>query len=92
MSKKRDHLEVIHDILEVLRDRRGKVKPTHILYKSNLSSQMLKEYLTELLEKEFLTENKEKKGRTTYSLTEKGFNFLKDYKVIKSFTESYGLN
>ena len=92
MTKKRDHLEVIHDILEVLRDKKGKVKPTHILYKSNLSSLMLKEYLTELLEKKFIEENKEKKGRLSYSLREKGFNFLRDYKIIKSFTESYGLN
>ena len=91
MSKKRDHLEIIHDILLVLKDKRGRVKPTHILYKSNLSSQMLKDYLSELLQKRFIIENNEKKGRSTFTLTQKGYDFLNDYKAIKAFTESYGL-
>lgn len=90
MSKKRDRLEIIKDILELLRDKNGDVKPTHILYKSNLSSQMLKEYLSDLLDKEFIN-SKKAKGRTTYTLTDKGYNFLKDYEIIKSFTDSYGL-
>jgi len=27
-----------------------------------------------------------------YSLTEKGHNFLRDYKIIKGFVDSYNLN
>lgn len=91
MSKKRNRLEIIHDMLKVIRDKGGNVKPTHILYKSNLSHDMLKEYLNDLIEKKFIIEKKDKKKKANYNLTEKGFNYLKDYSVIKAFTESYGL-
>jgi predicted transcriptional regulator len=90
MNKKRTRLEVMHDILEVVKNKNGKIKPTHILYKSNLSYQMMEEYLTELIGKGFLQEIKLKKGRT-YSLTEKGFEFLSKYSMIKEFTYSFGL-
>ena len=91
MSKKRERLEIIYDILRAIRDKGKDAKPTHILYKSNLSHDMLKDYLKELLDKDFITEETDKKNRTRYNLKEKGFNYLKEYAVIKSFTESYGL-
>jgi predicted transcriptional regulator len=49
MNKKRDRLQVIYDILKVIKEKNGRIKPTHILYKSNLSHQMMDEYLRELL-------------------------------------------
>ena len=91
MSKKRTRLEVMHDILEVIKNRSGKIKPTHILYKSNLSYQMMEEYLKELIEKGFLIEQKTKNGRT-YAITEKGVMFLSKYSMIKEFTNSFGLD
>lgn len=90
MGKKRTRLEVMHDILEVVKTRNGKIKPTHILYKSNLSYQMMEEYLGELIEKGFLVQKKLKQGRT-YELTAKGFEFLQKYSMIKDFTTSFGL-
>jgi len=90
MSKKRTRLEVTYDILQVIRNRNGKIKPTHILYKSNLSYQMMDEYLRELIQKSFIVEKKLKNGRT-YALTEKGFKFLDQYSIIKDFTTSFGL-
>ncbi|MFH1591127.1 MAG: winged helix-turn-helix domain-containing protein [archaeon] len=91
MSKKRDRLEIIRDILLAVREKRGKVRPTHILYKSNLSHQSLTEYLRELLLKEFLIETEDVKGKKTYDLTDKGFKFLEEYSVIQGFIDSYGL-
>jgi len=91
MVKKRDRLQIIHDILRVIKEKNGKIKPTHILYKSNLSHQMMEEYLAELIEKKFIVENREKKGRT-YSLTEKGFEYLERYKFILEFSDSFGLH
>jgi predicted transcriptional regulator len=91
MSKKRERTEIIHDILQVIRDKKS-VKPTHILYKSNLSHQMLSEYLSELMAKEFVLEKKDKDGRKTYELTDKGHNYLNEYKAIVTFMDSYGLN
>lgn len=91
MSKKRTRLEVMHDILQVVKNKNGKIKPTHILYKSNLSHQMMEEYMKELIEKKFIIENSEKTGRT-YSITQKGMNFLDKYGLIKEFTSSFGLD
>jgi len=88
--KKRDRLTIIHDILQVIMQK-PKAKPTHILYKSNLSHQMLTEYINELIEKGFITEKKEKNTKS-YTLTDKGYNFISDYSKIKSFIESYGLD
>ncbi|HVY01187.1 MAG TPA: winged helix-turn-helix domain-containing protein [Candidatus Nanoarchaeia archaeon] len=89
MTKKRTRLEVIKDILEVIKAKNGKIKPTHILYKSNLSYQMMEDYLDELKEKELIREQKLKQGRT-YMLTDKGFSFLAEYGRIQAFTNSFG--
>jgi predicted transcriptional regulator len=92
MNRKRERLEIILDVLTAIRDKGNGVKPTHILYKSNLSSDMLKDYLKELLKKKFILEEVDEKQKKTYSLTEKGFNYIKDFSVIKGFIESYGLD
>lgn len=90
MRRKRESLEIIHDILKAIQEKGDYVKPTHILYKSNLSHQMLTDYLKDLIKKGFIIEEPVEKGKK-YSLTTKGYNYLKDYSVINSFIESYGL-
>lgn len=92
MVKKRDRLEIIHDILRVIQDHKGVVRPTHILYKSNLSHPMLTEYVEELKTKGFVIESTDKGGKKSYELTQKGFNYLRDYSVIRGFVDSYGLD
>lgn len=92
MKRKRDRLEIIHDILHAIKEKGNKIKPTHILYKSNLSHQMLKDYLGELISKEFIEFYLNNKGGKRYSLTDKGFKYLNDYYVIREFENSYGLN
>ncbi len=91
MSKKRDKLQIIYDILRVIQDRNGKVKPTQILYKSNLSHQMMDEYLRELVKKEFVLETHQGKSRT-YSLTQKGFDYVHKYRSVMEFMNSFGLS
>ena len=90
MAKKRDRLQIIHDILKAIHDKNNRIRPTHILYKSNLSHQMMEEYLKELIGKNFVTENISKEIKT-YSLTQKGFDYLNKYKMIAEFTDSFGL-
>lgn len=51
---------------------------------------MMEEYLNELLTKGFIIMNNEKTGKT-YSLTQKGFDYLNKYKLIADFTDSFGL-
>ena len=89
-AKKRERLQVIHDILRVIRDNRNSVKPTHLLYKSNLSHQMMKDYLDELQGKGFIEEKAEGASKF-YALTDKGFRYLDQYTVVTSFLESFGL-
>jgi predicted transcriptional regulator len=90
MAKKRNRLEIIRDILEVIRNKNGRIKPTHILYKSNLSYIMMEEYLEELREKGFITEEKNNDSKT-YRITEKGLSYLEKYSLIAEFTNSFGL-
>ncbi|MBN2566731.1 winged helix DNA-binding protein [Candidatus Woesearchaeota archaeon] len=92
MAKKRDRLEIIHDILLVIREKGDRIKPTHILYKSNLSYQMLTDYLNELIGKGLILTKEDKKGKRTYALTDKGYRFLTEFKMIRDFLESYGLD
>lgn len=90
MERKRNRLEIIRDILLVIREKSGKIKPTHILYKSNLSHIMMKEYLDELISRNLIREIVLKKGKT-YEITDKGHEYLAKFSLIKTFTESFGL-
>ena len=67
-EKKRERLEVIYDILKVIRDSNNNIKPTRLLYASNLSQKMCKLYIAELTEKDFI-EVAEIKKKKQYSLT-----------------------
>ena len=91
MIPKRDRVRIMHDMLEVVIHKGNKAKLTHILYKANLSHNMFTEYMGELMRRGFVAEDVDQKERKSYSLTEKGFNFMRDYKVIKDFLDSYGL-
>ena len=91
MSKKRERIVIIHDILKAIQEKGGSAKPTHILYKSNLSSQMLKDYLQELITKKFIEETTDKKKNKYYTITQKGNKYVQDFTIIKNFMESYDL-
>lgn len=91
MNKKRTRLEVIRDILSVIRERNGKIKPTHILYKSNLSHPMMEEYLGELIGKGFIVQQRTSAGGKTYGITQKGVEYLAKYRTIVEFNQSFGL-
>lgn len=88
MAERRNKVETVIDILEVLHQR-GKLKTTHILYKSNLSHTKLKVLLEELLAKKMIVEDVE--GKTHfYRLTDTGLKFLQQYVNMKKFTDSFG--
>lgn len=90
MAKKRERLEIIKDILGAIRNTRN-IKPTRLLYASNLSPQMFKEYINELVKKEFIKIDVDKDDKKTFSLTKKGQDFLQEYRMIESFIENFGL-
>jgi len=88
--KKRERLEVIRDILNSI-NKNHKMKPTRLLYSSNLSPQMFKTYINELISKGFINLEFDKKDKKSFTLTKKGTEFLKEYKVIEGFIENFGL-
>jgi len=91
MKRKRDRLEVIYDILKIIRHYNNSIKPTPLLRYSNLSSQSFSEYLSELLEKGFIKEIIDEKGRRFFTLTDKGFEYLEKYKLIIGFIDEFEL-
>lgn len=87
--KKRTRLEVIKDILEILRENK-QVKITHLIYKSNLSNNSIKPYLNDLISNNMIEEMVEKERRL-FKITKKGNEFLEEFNKIKIFSESFGL-
>lgn len=90
IEKRRGKLEIIADILRSIRDKGGAIKPTHLLYKSNLSHLKLKEYMGTLLERGMI-EEKELKGRKMVFMKDQGHKFLSEFDRIKEFSDSFGL-
>jgi len=91
MAERRNKLDIIFDILKAIQDKRGVIKPTHLLYKSNLSHEGMKRYVEELKARNMLAETEDaKSGNKMFTITEEGYKFLEKYKQIKEFTESFG--
>ncbi len=90
MAKKRERLEIIRDIIVAIRDNR-QIKPTRLLYASNLSPQMFKDYVDELLKKKFIKLEISEKQKKFFSLTKKGYDFLQEYRIIENFIKNFGL-
>ncbi len=88
-QKYRSQIKILADILEVVGREHGGAKPTHILYGANLSHDRLVKYLTQLKEKQ-LIEERENPDKTTYTLTDKGVGFLREFRKIAGFAEAFG--
>jgi len=87
--KKRTKLEVIKDILEILKGKR-EVRITHLIYKANLSNNSIKPYISELIEKGLIIIKNNDKNKF-FIISKKGLEFLEEFYKIKIFTEAYGL-
>ncbi len=90
MSERRDKLKVIYDMLNSIQDKGGKIKPTHLLYKSNLSHTKMQIYLKDLISKDMVQEGFDNKQNRVYLITKNGIKFITDYKKIREFTDSFG--
>lgn len=96
MGARRSRLELIFDILLAIQNKGGRIKPTHLMYKSNLSHKLLNLYLEELISKElvFIEEelHRKKKSMTKMILiTDKGLGFLAEFRRMREFTDAFGL-
>lgn len=87
---KRSKIDIIYDMLKAIEDKGGKILPTHLLYKSNLSHQRMKLYVEELKERQMIGEITHK-DKLHYEITDEGRKFLQNFKQMKQFTEAFGL-
>lgn len=70
--------------------QKGEIKPTHLMYKANLSHGNLKLYLEELVEKSLV--KKIKKNNYDYvAITDRGCEFVNKMKEMKAFEDAFGL-
>jgi len=89
-NKKRTRVEVLYDILRVIQEKSGKIKPTHVMYKANLSHNSMAKHLQDLISSNMIkpTENNQKKS---YEITSKGRKFLQEYAQVREFEKTFGL-
>lgn len=83
-------MQVIADVMRAIDSESGMTKPTHILYKANLSHKLLKEHLNTLLQKGFI-EVVIKENRTYYRITDRGRNFMSEFRKIEKLAQVFGL-
>ena len=96
MAQRRSRLELIFDILHAIQNRGGEIKPTHLMYKSNLSHKLLNQYMEELISKELIhieevPMRKRKTPAKIVKITDKGLGFLEEFRRIREFTDAFGL-
>ena len=87
---------MIFDILLAIQNKGGRIKPTHLMYKSNLSHKLLNHYLEELMMKELVAveeefHRKRKSSTKTVVITDKGLGFLAEFRRMREFTDAFGL-
>lgn len=91
MAKKRERLKIIEDMLLSIQEKNGGIKPTHLMYKSNLSHTQMKSYLEELIDNS-LVERINKKNYEYIIITDKGLDFLTKIREMNEFDKSFGLD
>jgi predicted transcriptional regulator len=91
IDKRRERLEIIFDILKIIRNNNNSIKPTPLLRYSNLSSKSFNDYFLELKEKNLVKEIINKKDRKIITLTDNGFDFIDKYKQIQGFINEFNL-
>jgi predicted transcriptional regulator len=88
---RRTRLDVFNDMLVAIQKAQGKIKPTHLMYKANLSHKLLNSYLDDLISRDMAQEVQVDKVHKFIILTDKGRDFLIQFRKIKEFQESFGL-
>lgn len=90
MNSRRTRMDIVFDMLRAIQNKGGKIKPTHLMYKANLSHSLMNSYLGELVEKGLVIGETEKTGKML-ALTDKGYDFINQFKKMKEFEKAFGL-
>ncbi len=88
---RRNKIDIIENLLTILSNGK-KIKPTRLMYKSNLSHIQMKKYFGELIEKGFV--EKEiigKNGMGFVWINNHGRKFLEKIKEMREFEDVFGL-
>jgi predicted transcriptional regulator len=88
---RRTRLEVLNDMLTAIQKAQGKIKPTHLMYKANLSHKLLNSYLNDLISRGLVVEKHLDEKHKNIEITDKGRDFLVQFRKIKEFQDSFGL-
>jgi len=86
--KYRSQFRIYVDIMRVIQREDNQAKPTRILYGANLSHDRLVKYLEELKTLEVIQESGSEEK--TYSLTQKGIEFMNNFRKVESFAAAFG--
>ena len=87
---KRTRIDIICDMLTSIQEKGGEIKPTHLMYKSNLAHGQMGSYLEELVDKDLVKKIK----RDSYDyiiITDKGSRFIEKVREMREFEEAFGL-
>ena len=87
---KRNKIEIIKDILDIVKDYHQGVKFTPLLRKSNLSFESFSVYYKDLLNKKFIVETVSKEGKKI-KISERGLQFIDKYSMIVNFLDEFEL-
>ena len=90
MKQRRSKNQVIHDMLYAIQQKGGSIKPTHLLYKANLSHDALRRYVEDLIKAGLIIEE-ETKGKKSFVLQDAGYAFLEKYRKFKEFSDAFGI-
>lgn len=88
-QRKRERIDIILDMLISIQNKGGEIKPTHLMYKANLSHNQMKLYLEELIEKNLISKI-ERKNNDYLIITDDGSKFVEKIRSMKEFEKSFG--
>ena len=83
-------MDIISDMLNIIREKVIGIKPTHLMYKANLSHKQMKLYLEELKKKGLIvidSSGDDNKIR----ITKEGIDFNLKYSQMKDLEKTFGL-